>query len=339
MVALPTRQNNSKTVQAILNAYVKKNDSWLSRRMGASTIGHECMRYLWYNFRQCGHETFRPSKDFDHHGQMLRLLETGHSQEDRMANDLRLIEDLEFYTLDPKTEKQWTFTACQGHFVIKLDGVLLGVPEAPKSWHTWEAKSMKRKDFLGLVNHGIEKKKPEHFIQCQLGMHLSQGIKRCLYMVVMKDTDKLYTERLRYDKGFGQAIIAKAERVIFSPQPLHQHPECSKDFWRCKWCDYFKLCHEDKLPLSGCRTCVHSSPANGARWTCALNAQVRAMAIGGSVDDYQNEIDDIDNDKQLGGCGHHLFIPQLVPGAVVQVEPLAIKYQLNSGVTWWDGKR
>ena len=50
-------------------------------RLGASSIGEECLRKIWMDWRGYG------SVEFD--GRMLRLFETGHLQEDRIVSDLK----------------------------------------------------------------------------------------------------------------------------------------------------------------------------------------------------------------------------------------------------------
>ena len=74
----------SLTVQAIVDHYKKKGDSEpLRKYLGASIIGHECDRYLWYLFRQCVIREFK--------GRLYRLFDTGHRSESRFSDDLRAI--------------------------------------------------------------------------------------------------------------------------------------------------------------------------------------------------------------------------------------------------------
>ena len=76
---LPT---DSKTVTAIYEAYKKTGDSESSRGyLGASSIGHSCERYLWYQFRGCCRPEFS--------GRMYRLFGTGDLEEARFVKDLR----------------------------------------------------------------------------------------------------------------------------------------------------------------------------------------------------------------------------------------------------------
>jgi len=52
------------------------------------------------------------------------------------------------WAVDPETGKQIRFTACDGHFALSLDGVIEGLPDAPKTPHTFEAKTMNDRNFL-----------------------------------------------------------------------------------------------------------------------------------------------------------------------------------------------
>ena len=71
---------------------------------------------------------------------------------------------------------------------MKLDGICTGIIEAPKARHILECKTHNTKSFTQLLKHGVKVAKQEHWIQCQLGMHLS-GIDRAFYLAKHKDSD------------------------------------------------------------------------------------------------------------------------------------------------------
>jgi peptide/nickel transport system permease protein len=71
------------TVQKIYEWHKKRGDQQESRGyLGASSIGKECERYLWYCFRVIGG---KPSHD----GRLYRLFETGNLAESRFLAELR----------------------------------------------------------------------------------------------------------------------------------------------------------------------------------------------------------------------------------------------------------
>ena len=69
------------TLDAIYAAYVAEDDDGFRDHLGASIIGKECERALWYDFRWATRRAFS--------GRMLRLFETGKREEDRLVRDLR----------------------------------------------------------------------------------------------------------------------------------------------------------------------------------------------------------------------------------------------------------
>ncbi len=65
-------ETETPTVKQIYEHYVKSAVVMKPRKhLGASQIGHPCLRYLWYQFRWCAES----KTSFD--GRMLRLFETG----------------------------------------------------------------------------------------------------------------------------------------------------------------------------------------------------------------------------------------------------------------------
>ena len=150
----------SQTVEAIYAAYVAKRDEKERNYLGASIIGDPCARKLFYSFRWVS-----PPERFD--GRMLRLFETGHREEARMIADLRM-SGVEVWDVDENGE-QFGFSDHGGHFRGHMDGVLMGVKEAPKTPHLFEAKTHNLKSFKKLLSEGVASK-PLHVAQMQIYM-------------------------------------------------------------------------------------------------------------------------------------------------------------------------
>ena len=231
---------------------------------------------MWYQFRHAW------SPNFD--GRLLRLFETGDREEDRIVANLRAV-GVTVWEKDPDTGKQVRFEACGGHFALSLDGVGEGFAESKKP-HTLEFKTMNDKNFKALKNMGLEKSKPIYWAQCQVGMLLS-GLDRCYFFAVNKNTDDMYGERIKLDKREAEALIDRAERIIFAQQPPSRLTEEASD-WRCKFCPYWAVCHGCKIPEVNCRTCCHVTPEQDGTWTCARG-------------------------KTPEPCEEHLYIPMMMP--------------------------
>lgn len=301
------------TVAAIHRAYEEANDEDRRGYLGASIIGKECERELWLYFRWAT----EPEK-FD--GRMLRLFQTGHREEARMVDDLRRA-GVEVWDVDPRTGKQFSISNLGGHFKGHLDGVALGILEAPKTPHVLELKTHNTKSFTALRNQGVRKAKPEHYAQMQIYMH-HMDLKRAFYLAHNKDTDELYAERIEYDAVAAIGYLARAERIITDERPparLHGDPEK----WPCMFCSQRWTCHGLAWAPRNCRTCLHSSPQmdGDGRWTCARDGR------------------DLSREDQAAGCIHHLYIPDLVPGLQVDadLDRGTVTYELDDGSTFVDG--
>lgn len=284
MVKIPAL--NKKTVSAIFTRYETEVEDWRRSHLGASLIGRECHRELWYSFRW----TIKP--DFE--GRILRLFERGHREEEWVAEDLRGI-GVELLTLDPRTDEQFRVSWHNGHFGGGADGIGRGFLEAPKTWHLWECKTANKKQFDILQSKGVKEAKREHYDQMQVYMH-GLKLKRAFYSCVCKDDDRIYTERIYYVEDEAEAIIAKAGTIIESSEPLSKISE-DLSWWKCKFCNARPICHlgeVDKLERN-CRTCASATPQPTGGWFC---------------DHHQKKLSDED---QRAGCDAHLFIPALLP--------------------------
>lgn len=287
MAALPAPK--SQTVEAIYSWWAGKLEHPRAY-LGGSVIGQECERRLWYGFRWCNPPGSEPD------GRMRRLFDRGHREEATFVAELRGI-GCQVHDVDPSTGQQFRFKAVHGHFGGGIDGVALGVPEAPKTWHLVEFKTHNERSFTALLKEGVAVAKPEHEAQMQVYMHLA-SLTRALYVAVNKNDDSLHAERVRYDKAAAERLMEKAERVVFSPEPL---PGISADpaFWKCKFCPAAPVCHSTALPPPSCRTCLHATPERDGdgRWSCARHKC------------------DVSTDMQRAAgeqCPDHRFIPALL---------------------------
>ncbi len=183
-------------------------------------------------------------------------------------------------------------------------------------------KTASAKSFAKTQKDGVEKDKPQHFAQMQVYMHLT-GLKRALYIVVNKDNDELYTERVRYDSKRAQSYIDKAQSIINATTPPERISDRA-DSWACKFCDARELCHgvgETAVPVPAlhCRNCCHSTPVEDGKWKCELHSMETPDAA----------------------CNEHVFLPALITFA----EPtdsfsntddsIVVEYTSTDGGTVW----
>jgi hypothetical protein len=302
MVALDLPES---TVEKIYAGYEARQRASSPRpHLGASEVGKECERALWYGFRWVQRASFP--------GRILRLFSTGNLEETRLVNDLQAI-GIEIHPFELKTGRQFSFSLFGGHFGGSLDAIARGFVEAPTAWHLVEFKTHNDSSFKKLVKEGVRGAKPEHFFQIQsyMGMSHEKGqdqvpkLKRAFYFAVNKNTDDIFGERLEYQPEIYEHVQTRAARIIFSQVPM---PKIAKDpkAFCCKFCNYHTICHgvgdDMQLPAANCRTCCHVTVQQEGGWLCEKHHKVLSA------------------DEQELGCGKHLFIPALLPWKLIDAD-------------------
>lgn len=291
-VTLTPFVEGNKIVDAIYDAYVRNAEDWRRDHLGASVLGNKCERALWYGFR------WATCPDTASDGRMLRLFDTGTKEEARLCADLRAIGCI-VHDLDPATGKQFRHSDVGGHVGGSMDAAVYNVPGAEKTWHVGEFKTHNAKSWADLSKNGVEVSKPLHYVQSTLYMGWST-MDRAIYLGRNKDTDHLHAERIKFDASLHERTIGKAIRIVQATAPLARLSERA-DWYECKMCDHYPVCHGGQAAVVSCRSCVHSTPitnGNPGEWRCAH---------------YDNAA--IPSQAQRAGCQEHLFIPDLVPFA------------------------
>jgi hypothetical protein len=295
-------------VDAIYKWYEETAESWDSLGINVGDIGKPCDRELYFNL----HWASLPEKV---KGRNKRLMERGNLEEARYEADLKNI-GVEFYGAQDKIR------LVAGHVRGKRDGAGIGFLNAPKTEALVEFKTANEKNFKIVVKKGVKEGKPEHYGQCQLGMH-QFGLSRCLYFVVNKNDETIYEEWIHYDAEYCLQQLARAERIVRATTPPARISEDPASFL-CMFCKHKAVCHEDALPRVTCRSCLHSTAemSGDAHWTCSRWNKPLSF------------------DEQKLACGAHLFDPDLVPGEQIDSDEVAetVTYRMKDGGVWIDGK-
>lgn len=281
MAALPESPHTTAT--AIVKWYESKPQEHRPH-MGASLIGHACDRHIWMTWRWALKPEFK--------GRILRLFSTGQREEPRILEELRGI-GAEVWDVDPNTGGQWRVSAKDGHFGGSLDGIAKGLPEGPKTPAVLEFKTHSHKSFTEVVAKRVREAKPQHFDQMTVYMGLME-LERALYVAVNKDTDDMYVEWVEFDRQRFDQLLARAEKLIGMTAPPDRISDDPTN-WQCKFCSFYKHCHQGVAAEANCRTCCHASPDVEAAWRCEVHS------------------DTVPLEFQRKGCEQHLMIPGLVP--------------------------
>jgi hypothetical protein len=317
MVALPTIED--PTLAAVDRALEERRNAEPARPyLGMSIIGKECERELWLTFRWVGREVSDAVT--------LKRFEDGHRGEDLQAERLRLVPGLELHTHDPNTGGQFAVEDCGGHVKGHMDGAVLGIIQAPKTWHCWEHKQVgekKQTELLRFKTKLGEKDalfawNPVYYWQGQGYMGYT-GMTRHYLTAASPGGRHTVSVRTDYDEAAFLRLRAKARRVVFGARPP-MGISADPTFYKCKWCAFHAHCHEAKWPdAANCRTCLHATPEEDGTWSCARFAKTLSV------------------DEQRQGCPAHLYIPDLIPAEQVDAGPDWVGYRLADGTEWRDG--
>ena len=255
--------------------------------LGLSSIGKECPRSLWYDFRFC-------SKN-EYSARLERLFSRGHREEPIIIADLEKIGVKVYTPAECKEmgypivkmengEEQVEVVSGHGHIKGHGDGLGINIPDAPKGRHYLEFKTMADKYFKILVKKGLKESNPVYYVQCQT-MMLLLGVDRTLFIVVNKNDDYRYYERLYLNKTEAEDSIRRGETIIFNESPPFRN-----ESYKCNWCNHKPICKEGALPERNCRTCQSCDMEDEGEWSCShfeIEIHLRTQ-IWENLDDCRN---------------------------------------------------
>jgi hypothetical protein len=239
MVALPHMPD--LTVTAANSAMEDQAQGRAPRSyLGMSQIGAECERKLWYGYHD-------PLPEYLNAAALMRIAD-GHACERILADRLRLVDGVTLRTENEKTGEQFEINDLDGMFAGHMDGLIVGLVDAPNEWHIWEAKAVnedKYNKFLKLrcenPKETLQKWDNTYYAQAQAYMGYS-GIPHHYLTVCSpgaREWDAVCTD---FDQSAFDTIRNRAERIINASAPLARLSN-DPNWHVCKWCHYKERCH------------------------------------------------------------------------------------------------
>jgi len=279
--------------------------------LGMSEIGDECVRKLFYNYRYASEKELKI--------EMINAANDGHYQEFLMSELLKKIPDVTLITIDQDTKKQIEFTTLLGHLSGHVDGMILGIAEAPKTWHVWEHKSVNEKKFNELIELRNKNEKNAlkewdyiYYIQAQSYMHFAHVERHFLTVSTPGGRARISIRTEYAGQKFMENIIEKAKSVIFD-NLLPSRLSDNREFYKCKWCQHQAVCHDNKFPLIHCKTCKNIKPIDGGKFYCEY---------------YRKEIP---KEELFNDCQKHVYNSGLIQTKKIHIDKDGIIYQLPNG--------
>ncbi len=193
--------------------------------IGASTIGSDCLRQIWYEYKGV-QATEVPTKTRRTwmigrvlEGTILDWLEETGMKIKRDWGDL-VSDDMPFF---------------RGH----LDSVWM---KKGKPFAILEIKTAKDASYMIFFKKGLRAWQPQYYAQIQTYMGMS-GIHSAYIVVLNKDNSEISDELVTFDEVFYQQLRSKALMIAnahVSPPKVNGSPL----WYQCKMCKFNKVCHK-----------------------------------------------------------------------------------------------
>ncbi len=202
-----------------------RNDKKVRDYIGASGIGAECLRQIWYEYK-------------------------GFEAEDvptKIRRTWAIGRNLEGLILDWLTEagldiaRTWPDLESEGMPFFKghLDSVWM---KKGKAFAIIEIKTAKDASFNIFAKKGLKAWNPQYYAQIQSYMGMS-GIYSAYILVLNKDSSDIADELVGFDPVFYQKLREKATMIAsanVSPPRINSSPL----WFQCKMCKFNKVCHK-----------------------------------------------------------------------------------------------
>lgn len=241
MVKIP--EEYDPTLMAMMKVMEGENEQREQRDyLGASAIGDECPRKVWYRYNNYNAEPFS--------ARTLMNFADGHASEEITAQRLRMVEGITLVT-HGEDGNQIGFSDFDGKFKGHCDGMILGLLQAPKTWHVWEHKCCNDKNFNSFKKikqklgdkSTLKEWSKTYYAQAQLYMHYMKVNRH--YMTVSLAGSRDYVScRTEYHPDVAEFYIDRAKKIINAteaPPRINDKP----DFYLCRWCEFSEICHNE----------------------------------------------------------------------------------------------
>jgi hypothetical protein len=231
----PTLEAVHRTVEARENSQPKRD------YLGASVLGHACERFAWYGLNH-------PEKAEPISYKGLYAIADGHFTEKIIIDRLRLVDGIELWDRDENGNQiGFDEVRFKGH----VDGIILGLLQAPKTPHIFEAKACNEKKFNELQKckekygekAALEAWDFQFYVQAQLYMGALELTRHYLICATPGGRDMI-SVRTEFDETFYKNMLRKVDRILNAKEPPARISEYPSHYL-CKWCSMREFCWKD----------------------------------------------------------------------------------------------
>ncbi len=196
--------------------------------IGASSIGHPCLRSIWYGYHGTEYQaTERLNTTFEIGKRLETML-------------LDYLDMTSIKVVRPTIENHWLRCYCKElpRFAGHMDAMLI-LPGGEIV--VIDIKSAKNSEFQKFKKHGLQRWHDSYYAQLQAYMGMT-GHKRAVLLVINKDTSELHEEWVDYDEIYYMSLVEKARTVAGSLE-IPDRVNRNATFWLCQMCGYKGVCH------------------------------------------------------------------------------------------------
>jgi len=213
----------------IIESIAKQPTDEPRRYIGASSIGKECSRSIWYGLHNA------QGKPID--SQLRITFKIGKILEVMILDGVSKLG----FELDRPSEinnylfcQEENLQIFQGH----MDAVLYLNRECPV---VFEAKTCKNSSFNAFKKDGLRVWSQTYFAQLQSYMGMT-GIPSACLLALNKDTSEYHHEWVDYDEIYYHELVAKARDISIATEPPERINK-SPLYWVCASCKFKDICH------------------------------------------------------------------------------------------------
>ncbi len=243
--------------------------------LGASAIGADCARSVWYDFRWVSGEQQHPPA-------LQRLFARGHREEALIIDELQKVGFV-VQQYDPDTGSQIRFISPDNqHFQGACDGQ--GGHALYPGPLLFEFKTSNDANFKKIIKAeretsdpllALKQVKAQHYGQMQIYMRFFQ-LPAAVYYVINKNSDDHWSVIVPYDETAAERLTELADLLVFG-DILPPRRFSSSTSFGCRFCPHKDICHEQAPVNRSCRTCSHAQPTEDGDWRCNRYDQILSI--------------------------------------------------------------
>jgi hypothetical protein len=221
----------SIAINALLEAGARADAETTRNYLGASAVGHPCLRKIQYDW-MCDPVHASRTRDIFARGHFFEQQTREHFE--KAAFQFADKDRLEFKAIDG-----WL----RGH----ADGIFLNGPDIPGVGYPclWEHKAVNAKGWKSLDRDGLAKHYPQYAAQVVLyQLYLGVDSHPAIFTATNADTcDRLHV-LVPFDAELAEAITGRATTIIKATHAGELLPRMTDDpdNWRCRLCGHRERC-------------------------------------------------------------------------------------------------